>query len=186
MSGVVLDSKLATFTDFLLPLPTSGARRVNMLGDPAGTPDDLQRIVQTLSGGSYPVIDTNAPQTRSAYEVLFASSVRPPSINPNRGYQIGGSYRPFTDSELERYSVERGQEYKAALSALGPDASDRDIRNALTEANNRALGKMGVTNSATRTARTSTRRTRRPMRLRNMRSRGMRSRKLRIRSLLRR
>jgi hypothetical protein len=186
MSGVVLDSKLATFTDFLLPLPTSGARRVNMLGDPAGTPDDLQRIVQTLSGGSYPVIDTNAPQTRSAYEVLFASSVRPPSINPNRGYQIGGSYRPFTDSELERYSVERGQEYKAALSALGPDASDRDIRNALTEANNRALGKMGVTTSATRTARSSTRRTRRPMRLRNMRSRGMRSRKLRIRSLLRR
>jgi hypothetical protein len=186
MSGVVLDSKLATFTDFLLPLPTSGARRVNMLGDPAGTPDDLQRIVQTLSGGSYPVIDTNAPQTRSAYEVLFASDVRPPSINPNRGYQIGGSYRPFTDSELERYSVERGQEYKAALSALGPDASDRDIRNALTEANNRALGKMGVTTSATRTARSSTRRTRRPMRLRNMRSRGMRSRKLRIRSLLRR
>jgi hypothetical protein len=144
MSGVVLDSKMASFGDFLLPLPSSPARRVNFLGDPAGTPDDLQRIVQVLTGGSYPLVDSNDAKMRQAYSVLFASDFRPPSINPNKGYAIGSSFRPFTDSELENYSVLRGQEFKNAVSSLSPNASESEVRAAYQTANNRALSRMGV------------------------------------------
>lgn len=188
MSGVVLDSKLATFGDFLLPLPTSQARRVNFLGDPAGTPDDLQRIVQTLSGGNYPVIDTENAKAKAAYEVMFASDVKPPSINPNKGYSIGGAFRPFNDSELERYSVERGRAYKEALSALPADADAKTVRAALTDANNRALATMGVA-SAGRVVRSVARGSARPKFGRGLRSRGLRSlrnKRTRLRSRLQR
>lgn len=144
MGGVVLDSKLATFTDFLLPLPSSPARRVNFLGDPSGTPDETQRIVQILTGGTYPIVDPSQAKELNAYKVLFASGYKPPSINPNQGHAIGNSFRPFTDAELERYAVARGQEFKAALGDLPADADLKTVRAAYRSANARALGKMGV------------------------------------------
>jgi hypothetical protein len=145
----VIDSKLATFTDFLLPLPTSPARRVNFLGEPAGTPDDIQRIVQVLTGGSFPGVDPKQAEAQKAYSILFNTDFKPGSINPNKGYAIGNSFRPFNNSELEDYTVARGQEFKEALGQLPENADLKMVRAAYRSANQRALGRMGV-NSGTR------------------------------------
>jgi hypothetical protein len=172
MGGVVLDSKLATFTDFLLPLPTSPARRVNFLGEPSGTPDDLQRIVQVLSGGSYPNVDPEQAKAARPYQILFSTDYRPPSIDPNKGFAIGNTFRPFNDAELERYTVLRGQEFRRELEGLPDTADSASVRRAYRSANDRALGAMGV-----RTKATSKKRRTGGRRLRSLRSRrsGLRS-----------
>src|SRR5262249_41660056 len=113
--GIILDPKLATVWDYLIPLPTS-PRAQNVLGDPVGTHDDLQRWVQTMTAGSYPVVDLNQIKSRAAYSALLESGYRPPAINPNKGYAIGGDYRPMTDSELEKYTEARSKYLKQELS----------------------------------------------------------------------
>lgn len=182
MSGVVLDSKLATFTDFLLPLPSSPARRVNMLGDPSGTPDDVQRIVQVLTGGTFVGVDPTEARARRSYEVLFASGYRPPSIDPNKGFAIGNTFRPFNDAELEQYSIWRGREFKDAIGSLPSNADIKTVRAAFRSSNARALQRMGV--SVKMPKGTTTRRRRRSgLRRTSSRLRGFNASRRRLRSL---
>ena len=151
MAGVNLDARMASFWDFLLPLPSSSARKVNLLGEPAGTPDDVQRIVQTLLGGNYPgVVDPNAPAARQAYEALFASGYRPPSINPGKGYQFGDSYRPMTTEELRDYTVNRGRYFAEELGSAGD--SPVEAKAAYARANQRALESVGASRPTSRQA----------------------------------
>ena len=145
MAGVALDAKMATVWDFMLPLPTSAARKVNLLGDPAGTPNDLQRIIQVLTAGTYPGIVTPSEATESAaYATLYESGYRPPSIDPNRGYSIGGEYRPLTPAELAQYTVKRGQYLKSELMQAGQTADPKVAAAAYQRANERALAEVGV------------------------------------------
>ena len=51
MMGVALDKNEATVFDYIVPLPTSQARMVNVLGDPVKTPDDIQRVIQAITAG---------------------------------------------------------------------------------------------------------------------------------------
>jgi len=150
MAGVIIDPKKADVMDFLVPLPTSKARKYNMLGDPVGTQDDLQRVVQTLTGGTYPSISPGQAHEADAYKALFATGYRPPSIDPNAGHAIGGDFRPFTESELERYTDARSRNLREELGRLGPTASAKDAREAYQRANDAALRETGVT-VATRT-----------------------------------
>lgn len=149
MAGVQLESRAATVLDFLLPLPTSGAAKVNLLGDPTGTPSDLQRIVQVLTGGSYPgITSAQATQARDGYAALFGTGYRPPSIDPLKGHPINGEYRPFTATELQDYTKLRGAYLKEELIGLGPEPDRVAVQAAYQRANNRALAKVGVTVTA--------------------------------------
>lgn len=145
MGGVVLDQKVASIWDFMLPLPSSGARKLNLLGEPAGTPDDLQRIVQTLTGGTYGPIDPNEAHSQAAYAALFASGYRPPSISPNKGYNINGVFRPMNDEELVKYTKERGERLREALAPLGATTDVDAVKKAYQEANAAALQSVGAT-----------------------------------------
>ena len=143
LAGVNLDTRMAGFWDFLLPLPTSSARKVNLLGQPAGTPDALQRIVQGLTGGSYPApVNPNDAALQHAYEVLFTSGYRPPSIDPGRGYQFADGYRPMTSDELQTYTVNRGQYLAEELAQSGD--TPKEAKAAYQRANARALEAAGV------------------------------------------
>lgn len=142
--GANLDPHLATFWDYLVPLSTSGARAVNMLGDPVGTPDAVQRMIQTMTAGSYPLVDLDQAKANPAYAALMASGYRPPTINPNKGYAINGEFRPFTDKELAAYTVARGQALKQNLADLGPDATFQGAQQAYQRANDEALESVGA------------------------------------------
>ena len=146
MAGVALDKSMAGVFDYLMPLPTSGARLRNSLGDPVETPNDVQRVIQVLTGGSYPfpVDPKEVAADQVAYQALFASGFKPPVINPGRGYNIGGQYRPMNNNELEQYTQARGQRLKEALSALGPNPSIQEVKLAYQEANQAALESVGV------------------------------------------
>ncbi|MFA6240416.1 MAG: hypothetical protein WC655_05785 [Candidatus Hydrogenedentales bacterium] len=151
MAGVRLDEKLATVGDFMLPLPTSGAAQVNMLGDRVGGANELQRIVQVLTGGTYPgITDADASRQRAGYAALFATEYRPPAIDPNRGYAFADGFRPMNPQELSRYSLARGQAFKDELQGVDvtglPEADARKaVQAAYQRANSQALEAVGVT-----------------------------------------
>lgn len=199
MAGVTLDERLATVGDFLLPLPTSGARKLNLLGDPVRTPDDLQRITQVLTGGSYPgIVDGNRAKEVASYKALFESGYRPPSINPMQGYLIDGSIRPMKGTELQRYTEARGRNLKEALAGLATtgdqDQDKKAARDLYKSANDSALSEVGAasvprgtsgsvsTVKAPNAPRASRLRIRSARRLRSPRLRGGRIRRIRTRS----
>lgn len=145
MAGANIDPKMASFWDLLVPLPTSGANRVNLLGDPMRSENDLQRIVQIMTGGTYPFPTDSADiNTNVAYANLFGSEFRPPSISPGRGHAIGNEYRPFTEPELQTYTKLRGQYFKEELAGLGSTTDKAAVRGAFQRANSRALAELGV------------------------------------------
>lgn len=149
MMGVSMSSSRASVFDYLVPLPSSGARAVNVLGDPVGTRDSLQRVVQVLTGGSYPFPHSPEPQEDPAYGALASSGFHPPAVSPNKGFDINGTFRPMNDSELERYTVARGQLFKAKLAQLGSGASKDDVAAAFQEANGQALAGVNASAPAT-------------------------------------
>lgn len=143
--GWNMDPRLASVWDFLVPNPTSGARALNFLGEPVGTPDAIQRIIQTLTAGSYPwEVDSKQAKSLPAYESLFATGYRPPVIDPNKGYAIGQEWRPFNDKELEEYTFLRGENFRKELIALGPTDDQKLIRQAYQRANEAALEAVGA------------------------------------------
>lgn len=144
MLGVQMDSKLASFWDYLVPLPTSGARAINMLGEPVGTPDAVQRVFQNVFAGSYPwIVDEQAAQ-KAPYAALFASGYRPPSIDAGKGYAINGEFRPLTDDELIAYTQARGDNMSREFGELGLAADVKSMRGAFQRANIAALESVGV------------------------------------------
>ncbi len=151
MSGVTIDPKKANLWDLLVPLESSGARKVNSLGDPVGTPDDVQRVLQTMA---LPAVVNKSGTSSTPYAVLQNTGFRPPTINPDQGYAIGGDYRPMNGEEMAKYTQLRGEYLKQALSQLSPDADVATVRAAYEEANTRALEAVGVT--PTRRVRTTT------------------------------
>lgn len=153
-AGVVMDPSRATVWDYLTMLPTSHNRMVNFLGDPVGTPDDVQRWTQTMTAGSYPFAINPKANLTAPYAALLSSGYRPPSIDPRQGYAINGEFRPLDAQELERYSALRGQYLKEELSSLGPDASIGDVRTAYRDANQQALAVVGVDTPAAATVAT--------------------------------
>lgn len=198
MGGVTLDERMATMGDFLLPLPTSQARKVNLLGDSVKTPGDIQRVAQILTGGSYPgVVDGNQAKEEAAYRALFESGYRPPSINPTQGYLIDGTIRPMKGLELQRYTEARGRNLKEALSGFAatgdPDQDKKAARDLYKSANDSALSEVGAasvpryssgssTVKAPNAPRASRSRSRSARRLRSPRLRGGRIRRIRTRS----
>ena len=152
MNGVYLDPKLASVFDYLVPLPTSQAREVNALGDPVRTSNDAQRIVGVLTAGSYPLpvqpaknADHRDAPSNAAYSALAASGWFPTAINPNKGYNINGTYRPMNDAELEKFTVLRGTLFKQNLEQLGGSASKQQAQAAMQDATNQALQSIGAT-----------------------------------------
>lgn len=118
MAGVSLDERAASIGDLMLPLPTSGARKLNLLGDPVRTPNDIQRVSQIMSGGTSIVpVNTADAKSEAAYRALIESGFRPPSISANQGYLIDGTIRPMKGIELQRYTEARGRLLKEALSS---------------------------------------------------------------------
>jgi hypothetical protein len=144
MGGATLDTKMAGFWDFMLPLPTSQAAKVNLLGDPVGNQDAVQRVVQILTGGTYGPVDAPARKSESAYAALFGSGYRPPSISPGKGYSINGEFRPLNEKELQAYTLARGQNLKNELAVLGPNATAAEAQEAYGRANVSALQSVGV------------------------------------------
>jgi hypothetical protein len=150
MMGVALDSHIATVFDFMVPLPTSGARMLNALGDPVKTPNDIQRIVQELTGGSYPfpVDPKSVADGQQAYANMLSTGYQPPPVSPARGFNINGEYRPMNTAELEAYTAKRGELFKANLAALGANPSKDQVKSAFQEANQQALSSVGAAPAA--------------------------------------
>jgi len=149
LAGVNLDAKMASFWDFLVPLPSSQARAVNMLGQPVTDENDARRIVQILTGGTYPVpTDTPTAQAVAEYGALFSTGFRPPAVEPNRGYAIGGDFRPMNDQELARYTQIRGDNLRNALASMGSNPDPADVQAAYKVANQEALQAVGVDTSS--------------------------------------
>jgi hypothetical protein len=147
--GVQMDPKTASVWDYLVPLPTSPHRAVNVLGEPVETPSDIQRVVQTLTAGSYPFpVDPQQAAQQAAYGALHSSGYMPPAINPGTGYNLNGTFRPMNDAELQAYTIARGQNLQAALTALGPNATRQQAMAAYRQANAAALQSVGVTPTA--------------------------------------
>lgn len=145
MMGATTDAKVATVFDFMFPLPTSGSRLVNVLGDPVGNPDDLQRVIQVLTGGNYPFpVNEKERQMGEAYKVMFETGYRPPAIDRNRGYLIGDELRPMTEKELADYTQRRGTYLKEELADLGAGTTLTEAKSAYQRANARALAESGV------------------------------------------
>lgn len=143
--GWTMDPRLASVWDYLAPLPTSGARALNFLGEPVGTPSGIQRAVQTMTAGSYPwEVDTKQAKNLPAYETLFATGWRPPAIDPNKGYAIGGEWRPFNDKEMEQYTALRGENLRRELVELGSTDDVKQVQAAYQRANQAALAEVGV------------------------------------------
>lgn len=144
-AGVQINPKLASFWDLLVPMPSSGARRVNVLGDATDDQNALERIidVMTLGGG----IRRDRP-SNTAYAALFGSGYMPPSIDASKAYNINGELRRFTPDELADYTEARGRYFKAALAAVGPDATPEQAAAAFKQANAQALQEAGVTGGA--------------------------------------
>lgn len=149
MAGVRVDPKLAGVLDFLLPVPGSKAQQLNLLGDKVGTEDDIQRVIQILTGGTGLPVTPDDERSAQAYSTLYASGYRPPSINPSKGYDFGGEYRPMTGNELAKYASLRGEYLKQELAGIAGETNPSVVRKAYTAANNRALTDMGITVSRT-------------------------------------
>jgi hypothetical protein len=153
MMGISLDKNTATALDYLVPLPGSKARLVNSLGDPVETPNDVQRVIQSITAGTYPLPIKPGEQARNAddsaaYLAMASSGFHAPSIDPRKGYNINGEIRPMTASELEQYTVLRGQYLKANLSQLGATATPQQAKAAYQQANAQALAAVGVQTAA--------------------------------------
>jgi len=150
MAGSNINPKLASFWDLLVPLPTSDANRVNMLGDPMRNENDFERIFQVLSGGTAPLpADKEQFNKNRAYSNLFASDFRPPAINPSRGYQFGDELRSMTEAELQKYTTLRGKEFsdelgRLDLTGLSPEAAKKAAASAFQRAETRALSEVGA------------------------------------------
>lgn len=145
MMGVSLDSHLATVWDYLVPLPTSQARALNILGDPVGTPDALQRTIQTITSGTYPaLVHPEQQKDAAAYAALAASGYHAPAINPSKGFDVNGEFRPLNNAELANYTENRGKAFKATLSALGSNADHDSVKAAFAQADQQALESVGA------------------------------------------
>lgn len=146
LTGNRADSRFASFTDMLLPLPTSGAAQVNFLGDPVGSGNALARISAQLSGGNVPwPRNVKDDEQSHPYKIVFGTEYRPPTINTAMGRNINGEYRPLTTQELAKYTKLRGQYFKAELNTLPVNATAGQAKTAYLRANDRALTEIGVT-----------------------------------------
>lgn len=149
MAGVSLDPRLASVWDYMVPLPSSGARELNLLGDPVKTPDDVQRIVQSITSGSFPgVVNPTSDADARAYQTMAASGFTPSAINAGKGYAINGDYRPLNETELAAYAAQRGANLKAAVAALPEGASKSDVASAFHQADGEALASVGAEQAA--------------------------------------
>lgn len=145
LAGLDIDARKASISQIMVPTLNSGARRVNALGDPVTEYGDLQNLVTRLTRGSGALIDENHLKELGAYSALFASGFTPPPIQPNKGYEINGQFRPLNQAELADYAQRRGQYLKQELSGLGPNPDASAVRTAYQSANVRALSELGVT-----------------------------------------
>jgi hypothetical protein len=143
IDGHVVDSRLASVWDYLSPLPTS-ADLVNFMGDKVGSANDVQHVVQILTGGNYPFPVRNADNLVGPYKAVLESGFSPPSINPNQAHVIGGEYRPLTKQELSDYTLKRGQLFAQNLAGVSGD-DPKAVQAAFNTANQQALEAVGVT-----------------------------------------
>jgi len=148
MAGVDLNPRLADVADLLLPLPTSGARRVNIFGEPVTNYGDVNNLLTRLSGGTGGVYDMGKQKQNLAYANVMATGYVPPLIQPNKPYIFNGQLRPMTQSELQKYTVIRGKMFAEEVRDLGlldtSDESVKAMRSAYQRANARALAEMGA------------------------------------------
>lgn len=148
MMGVAIDSRTATLFEQLVPVPGTQHQRVNSVGDPMTNPNDAVRVLQVLTSG----VGFGSDSTKSdyAYRQLASAGYAAPAIGRNKGHNFGGTIRPFTPKEYERYTVERGKAFRQELEALwsldglGPDDARKAAQGAFQRANQRALASVGV------------------------------------------
>lgn len=162
--GVYMNPRLATFGDMLIPLPTSGARRLNVLGDSSGTFDQVQQIIQTLTGGNYPFpIDPGIAKKQPAYAALFAADTVPAPWQPGKGVVINGVWRPLSQSELHKFIPLQGKLFATELNqvsseilSLPKEEGRKLVREAHKRATEAALERIGVDVEASKAPSTAT------------------------------
>lgn len=148
-AGHYTNPKTASLIDSILPVLGSDTARFNMLGDKSATPSDAQRIIQTMTGGTFPgVVNPNRAKESHPYAVLYESGYRPPSFDGAKPYLFGNELRPMTRAELRKYIPTRGKLFAEELqgvSLTGVEETDRRaVQQAFKRAETRALAEVGA------------------------------------------
>jgi hypothetical protein len=152
IAGVDIDSRMpGAFFDSIVPLPTSGSRRVNVLGDHVGEGRNFTDIISMFTRGTGQFVSAQELAGTGAYANLITSGYNVPAIQQSKTYSINGEFRPLSTGELQRYTVARGQNFKRELETLGsldgmePADARKAVQAAFQRANASALSEAGVT-----------------------------------------
>lgn len=140
--GTRTDPRFASILDFLVPTPGDPSSRRNFLNDPI-TKSLRQNIVQTLTGGSYGIVDPNEINETAPYRILGRVPYRPGALSRLQGYLIDGVVRPLNDTEFVNVTRLRGSLFKNNLMAMDENVDDELldllVRDAAKDARDRAL-----------------------------------------------
>jgi proteasome lid subunit RPN8/RPN11 len=119
-----LDPAEAGVIDLMFPTQGSGKRRYNFLSDELGPGFD-QQLVQTLTGGSFGVVDPAKLDEDNAYRIFRKIDYRPSPLIRNKGVFINGQIRPLTDEEYRNAQFQRGKRMKEMLQEIDPEQDPR-------------------------------------------------------------
>lgn len=119
-----LDPAEANIIDLMIPTQGSDARRYNFLSDELG-PGFTQQLTQTLTGGSFGVVDPDRADRDRAYEIFRKIEYRPSPIERNHAVIINGTIRPFEPEEYRKVQFRRGQIMKEMLQDVDPNQDPR-------------------------------------------------------------
>lgn len=156
MMGVQMDRDLASVLDYIVPLPSSQGREYNILGDPVKTPDDLQRVIQVVTGGTWPFpVDPKQLLKTQAYANYLASGYHPPATPLDQAHAIDGVLRPLTRAESIEYTRIKTTLFREELSSMNidglePKEAKKEVAAAYKRANEEALTRVGVDVEATK------------------------------------
>jgi hypothetical protein len=115
-----MDPKRADIIDMMFPTQGSPNRQYNFLSDELG-PGTLQQMTQTLTGGSYWLVDPSKLDEDRAYQVFRNIDYRPSPIERQKGVLIDGAVRPLTDEEYAKAQMMRGRMLKEEVAKLDPN-----------------------------------------------------------------
>lgn len=119
-----LDPTQASIIELMMPTQGSDKRRYNFLSDELG-PGFIQQMTQTLTGGSFGVVDPAGLDDDTAYQIFRKITYRPSPIERNKGVFINGQIRPLTDEEYRKAQFQRGKLLKDMMSEVDPDQDPR-------------------------------------------------------------
>lgn len=149
MAGANIDPKKADLSQLLFPVAGSGAERVNALGESLSNPDAMQRVTQSLTGGTYPFpVSTKDANKEKPYRLMYNAGYMPPTLNEGQHFSVNGEWRALNRKEVMGYYKAFGNLFKQEAEKVEEDQSPEVIKDSLEDINTtsraEALESVGV------------------------------------------